>query len=260
MPRIALLADVHANRHALEAVLAECRREGISDGLFLGDLVGYAADSSACVRLAMETGWSNTIGNHDFWLIQLHKTGWLAGGDGDDPVAVSLRHALRTMSEAELAWLANCPVFEKPDGAMAIHASIDEPEHWNYVDSPEGAAPGLAVLRGRDRHVAFHGHTHLQRAFTDPADGREVEWILDGRFHIPEGLATIVTVGSVGQPRDDAGDPRAAWATWEPETRTVEFRRTAYEIEGTAAAIREVGLPEESAQRLFGMEEASYGS
>jgi hypothetical protein len=154
-----LLSDVHANRHALEAVLAECRDEGLTDGLFLGDLVGYAADASACVRLAMETGWPNVAGNHDFWLIQLRKTGWIPGGDGDDPIALSLRHA----------------------------------------------------------------------------------------------LATIVTVGAVGQPRDECGDNRAAWATWDPETREVGFRRTAYDIDA-AAAIREAGLAEESAERLYGVE------
>lgn len=252
MPKIALLADVHANRHALEAVLGECRREDITDGIFCGDLVGYAADPSACVRMAMETGWPNVVGNHDFWLIQLRKTGWLPGGLGNDPVALSLRHALRTMEPAELDWLASSDPFAKPDGAMVVHASVDEPEHWNYVESQEDADPGIAILRGHKRHVAFHGHTHLQRVFADPSDDREIEWLDDGRFRIPEGLATVVTVGSVGQPRDDDGDPRAAWATWDPETRTVEFRRTTYDFRGAMEAILDAGLPEESALRLTG--------
>lgn len=250
---IALLSDIHANRHALEAVLAECRAEGIVDGFFLGDLVGYAADASACVRLAMDTGWPNVVGNHDFWLVKLRKTGWVPGGDGGDPVALSLRHALRTMSDEELDWLGASSVFAKPDRAIAVHASVDEPGHWNYVTDEQAAAAGLAVLRGRGRHVAFHGHTHLQRVFTDPEDGCGPEWLGERRFRIPEGLATIVTVGAVGQPREEDGDTRAAWATWEPETRTVEFRRTTYDVEAAAEAIREAGLAEESAERLFGV-------
>ena len=52
----------------------------------------------------------------------------------------------------------------------------------------------------------------------------------------------------VGQPR--TGDPRAAWTLWQPQARSIEFRRTPYPVEETMAAIKACGLPLKSAQRL----------
>jgi len=58
-----------------------------------------------------------------------------------------------------------------------------------------------------------------------------------------------VNPGSVGQPRD--GDPRAAYALWSPEERTVEYRRAAYDVDRAAAKIRAAGLPDFLAARLY---------
>jgi len=57
-----------------------------------------------------------------------------------------------------------------------------------------------------------------------------------------------VNPGSVGQPRD--GDPRAAYAIYDPETRTIEFRRLAYDIEQTQRQMRDAGLPDSLIARL----------
>jgi len=58
----------------------------------------------------------------------------------------------------------------------------------------------------------------------------------------------LLNPGSVGQPRD--GDPRAAYAVYSPEERTVEFRRVAYDVDQAAAKIRAAGLPDFLAARL----------
>jgi len=52
----------------------------------------------------------------------------------------------------------------------------------------------------------------------------------------------------VGQPRD--ADPRAAYAVYSPEERTVELRRVAYDVDRAAAKIRAAGLPDFLAARL----------
>ena len=59
----------------------------------------------------------------------------------------------------------------------------------------------------------------------------------------------IVNSGSVGQPRD--GDPRAAYALYNTEQKTVSLRRVQYPVEATAADIVKAGLPDVLAQRLF---------
>ena len=52
----------------------------------------------------------------------------------------------------------------------------------------------------------------------------------------------------MGQPRD--GDPRAAYACYEPETRMMSFHRVEYDVDATQAAIRQAGLPDRLAVRL----------
>jgi diadenosine tetraphosphatase ApaH/serine/threonine PP2A family protein phosphatase len=59
----------------------------------------------------------------------------------------------------------------------------------------------------------------------------------------------LINPGSVGQPRD--GDPRAAYALYSPQDRTVEFGRVPYDIGKAAAKILQAELPESLAMRLF---------
>ena len=76
----------------------------------------------------------------------------------------------------------------------------------------------------------FIGHTHIQH-----------------RARIDDRL--IVNPGSVGQPRD--GDPRAAYATYDTATDDLEFHRVDYPIQDVEREINAVGLPSESATRLY---------
>ena len=62
------------------------------------------------------------------------------------------------------------------------------------------------------------------------------------------GAKYIVSIGSVGQPRD--GDPRACFGLLDDEARTITYHRVPYDIERTAGKIREAGLSEHFARRL----------
>ena len=63
MSRSLLLADVHANLGALEAVLAAA---GPVDGIwFMGDTVGYGPDPSDVLALLRERDALIVAGNHD---------------------------------------------------------------------------------------------------------------------------------------------------------------------------------------------------
>ena len=64
----ALFADIHANREALSACLADARREGAERYIFLGDLVGYGPDPAWVVEQVAaltEAGALAIRGNHD---------------------------------------------------------------------------------------------------------------------------------------------------------------------------------------------------
>ncbi len=66
--RIALLADIHANLHALKAVLKDIAPSGMDSLVSLGDVVGYGANPAECVDLLRKLGCQGVMGNHDFYV------------------------------------------------------------------------------------------------------------------------------------------------------------------------------------------------
>ena len=69
-----------------------------------------------------------------------------------------------------------------------------------------------------------------------------------GRCRLLDGRRYIINVGSVGQPRDR--DPRAAYAIWDQDERTVTIRRVDYDSRSAAEKIVAAGLPRLLADRL----------
>ena len=52
--RFAILSDIHANLEALEAVLADARSQNCTHFVCLGDVVGYNANPSECVKIIQD--------------------------------------------------------------------------------------------------------------------------------------------------------------------------------------------------------------
>lgn len=253
MSKIAILSDIHANFPAFREVLNEIESLNISQVYLGGDLVGYGASPAECVDLAMTRCTGSVLGNHDEFVIQRLM---MRASNPDprskrrkDPVMAGVFRAIEQLKPKQVAWFVSQPMFEKPEGAILLHASVDDPLQWNYVSNQKCAQYSLRIIRGRKRHVAFVGHTHKQRIFSDLESDLKLEQLDENTYHIPQGLATVVTVGAVGRPRGDT-DTRAAWTLWDPVKRTVEFRRTEYDAAAAAEDILKAGLPPQSAKIL----------
>jgi diadenosine tetraphosphatase ApaH/serine/threonine PP2A family protein phosphatase len=253
MPRIAILSDIHANLPALTAVLAEVRKSGITEIYFGGDTVGYAAKVEECVDFVRHHGGRSVLGNHDYYTnAVIANEENIPGGNGwaHNPVWAGVVHAARTLSPDNAHWLAELPGYLKIPGGILSHASLHFPETWPYLHSSGDAAPTLDILEEKGYGIGFFGHTHQQTFFTRrSASGVIAKRVDYSKVLLPEGAICAVLVGSVGQPRDL--DERAAWVTWDSDTRIVEFRRTAYPALETARQILEARLPEISAMRLL---------
>ena len=134
--KLALLSDIHANLHALQACLAHARAAGAQQFALLGDLVGYGAFPGEVVRWAMQAAADGAIvlrGNHD------------AAAAGPPTTGASAEHIsvawTRTqLSETERAFLAGCPLTARWQDVLLVHASAQDPERWIYLDRPERAA------------------------------------------------------------------------------------------------------------------------
>jgi diadenosine tetraphosphatase ApaH/serine/threonine PP2A family protein phosphatase len=236
MPHL-ILSDLHGNLEALEAVLADA--EGLYDRILcLGDLVGYGADPNAIVDWTRKNVPVIIRGNHD-----------KAGAGLDDletfsPLARASAWWTRTVLTPESrSYLERLPRGPLPyEGIDLVHGSpADEDE---YLISTEDVLPVRAYLVAR---ATFFGHTHIQGGFL-LAQRTAMRIPAAGVLQIEQKYFYLVNPGSVGQPRD--GDPRAAYALYSPEDRTVEFRRAPYDVDRAAAKIRAAGLPDFLAARL----------
>jgi diadenosine tetraphosphatase ApaH/serine/threonine PP2A family protein phosphatase len=237
---IAIVSDVHGNRHAFEAVLEDVVRCGCTEVWSLGDLVGYGASPNECVTLAQEHARVSLAGNHD-----LAVTGALAVEDFSEAARAAARWT-RSIATAET--LAYLEARRPQDGSGPVglyHASPRDPV-WEYVLSPLQAAECLDVQPER---IALIGHSHVALAFWRAAEGvTEGAVRRDGdRADLAHG-EWLLNPGSVGQPRD--GDPRAAWLELDVEHWRAVYHRVDYDIEAAAEAIREAGLPVSLADRL----------
>ncbi|HEV3000190.1 MAG TPA: metallophosphoesterase family protein [Solirubrobacteraceae bacterium] len=239
--RVAVVSDIHANRHAFEAVLADVDAADVDEVWCLGDLVGYGGEPDACVELARQHAAICLAGNHD-----LAVTGDLSIEDFSRGAAISARWTRRTIAEENLVFLRGLEPAGEDSGIGLYHASPRDPV-WEYVLTVPLAE---RCLDAAPQRVSLIGHSHVALAFGraeagsetiaaparggDRADLAEGEWLLNP--------------GSVGQPRD--GDPRAAWLLLDTAAPRAEWRRTEYDVAGAAAAIRAAGLPDSLAERL----------
>jgi predicted phosphodiesterase len=238
--KVAIISDIHGNRQAFEAVLADIALESVAEVWCLGDLVGYGADPDACVDLARDNTDVCLAGNHD-----LAVAGKIPLDDFSRGAELAVRWTQEVIAPVNRDFLASL----SPSGARAeiglYHASPRD-EVWEYVLSALLAELCFDAARHR---VNLLGHSHValsfERAEGSPATGetRRADSLLDLRSG-----EWLLNPGSVGQPRD--GDPRAAWLLLDTERESAHFRRCDYDIPKAAGAIRAARLPDSLAERL----------
>lgn len=245
--KLALLSDIHGNLQAFEACLAHASAQGADQLAFLGDLVGYGADPAAVVNQAQELAAKGAImvkGNHD-------------------ALAVTPPAQVRTMGDSTANWtheqldasqrnfLDQLPMTAQHESTMLVHASLESPDQWRYVNDRSAATGCLnaAVHLPKVRHV-FCGHVHVQALYR--CDGQPLVKTVAPQpgtpLPTPSAHRWVATVGSVGQPRD--GEPRAMYAIFDTKKLQLTFQRVAYDHHAAATAIRRAGLGNFFAGRL----------
>ena len=214
--RVGLIADVHANRVALEAVFADI--PAVDALVCAGDVVGYNPWPGACVDSLAERAVATVQGNHDRAVVE--DTGFRF----NRLASAGVEYARRELDEKQLSWLDALPPERREfDGRVRIvHGHPDDPDRYTH---PADFSPRLLA----DEDVLVLGHTHVQHAET-------------------YGDGIVVNPGSVGQPRD--GDPRAAYAIVDLEGMTVDLRRVAYDVDAVREAVERAGLPDRIGSRL----------
>jgi diadenosine tetraphosphatase ApaH/serine/threonine PP2A family protein phosphatase len=240
--RVAVLSDVHANLHALDAVLAEVDAGRFDAIWFLGDLVGYGPKPNECAALLQERAAICLAGNHDLVVLGKIPIDAFAG-----EAAAAARWTQTVLDDATRGFLDTLHPQAVAPGAELFHGSPRDPV-WDYVLDDEAALWSFAATT---EPLVLVGHSHIALEISDGENLRGEP--TPGGTTVELGtLRRLLNPGSVGQPRN--GDARAAWLEIDFETGWATFRRTDYPVERTQAEMREVGLPEALALRLaFGI-------
>jgi diadenosine tetraphosphatase ApaH/serine/threonine PP2A family protein phosphatase len=236
--RVAVISDVHGNRHALDAVLAAVAAEMPDEVWCLGDLVGYGPQPNECCAEVAARADLCLAGNHDLVVLgalDLHDFA------GDAAAAASWTRGV--LDPAARAYLEGLSPTATRDGAELFHGSARDPV-WEYVLSEEAA---WWTLQATTAPLVLVGHSHVPLAIW--LDGEDLGGgVARGGTAADLGSGRwLLNPGSVGQPRD--GDPRAAYLLLERGHRAT-FHRVEYPVEKTQTEIRERGLPEPLAARL----------
>ncbi|MBN2451781.1 MAG: metallophosphoesterase family protein [Lentisphaeria bacterium] len=240
MSRIGVLSDVHGNLPAFRAVLAKLDEEACDLVVCLGDIVGYGPWPAECVALVREREIPCVLGNHDEYVTLLMD---LRVERLREDVKTSTRWTQGQLPMDALKWLSQLPLRLDAEGFSAVHGAFG-PKPWVYCVNEKTLKHNFAY---QDVALGFCGHSHIPLlAFDDGERQPRVDYLTTG--YLPDGGRTMVNVGSVGQPRDH--DPRAAFVTYDMETRHLRIFRVAYDVAETQKRIRAVGLPDLYAERL----------
>ncbi len=241
--RLGIFSDVHANIEALSAVMEAFRAERCDEFYCLGDVVGYGANPNECVDVVRKVAKVTILGNHD---------AAVAGRMDYSYYYEAARHALdkhsKELTAENHAWLKSLPY--KHDltahDVQLCHGSPVRLEEFEYIFAPEQARECLPILNSLPQ-ITFIGHSHLCKVFA-LRPGEVVE--LPARtFSLRPEFKYIVSVGSVGQPRDY--DNRASYAVFDTKKRELEFKRIEYDIESAATKIFAAGLERNFGHRLY---------
>lgn len=241
--RIAVLSDIHANYEALSAVLQVLADEAIDNYYCLGDTVGYGGSPNECCDIIRKISKHTILGNHD---------AAVAGRMDYSYYYEAARQALdthaRMITEENMRWLRDLPykVALDDDGVHLCHGSPVRLEEFEYIFAPEQARECLPLFDELG-HITLIGHSHLCKVFA--LTGTTVEELAPVDFNLSPDRKYIVSIGSVGQPRDY--DNRASFVVFDTETKHFEFRRVEYDIETAADKVLRARLERNFAHRLF---------
>ena len=232
--RIAIFSDIHGNRHALGAVLADIDSEAPDRVYCLGDLVGYGAFPNEVIERIRDRAIPTIMGNYDDCV----------GFDKDECGCAYTDPEMKRLGNVSLIWTREAVTPENKEFLRSLLPNI----RFN-VEGKE-----ILLVHGSPRKINEYVYEdRLAASLEHIAKSAEADVLVFGHTHLPysKKVAGVLLVndGSVGKPKD--GDARACYVILDVGDEVkVEFRRVPYDVSAAAAAVRASGLPAHFANLL----------
>ena len=223
--RVAIVSDIHGNRRAFQAVLADLRQIAPDLVLHGGDLAAGGAYPAEIIDQVRSLGWPGVRGNVDEMLWAPQRLSEFAAANEKFAailamVAETIAPTLERIGEERLRWLERLPYLYRyaQEGLSVVHASPND--CWRAP--PAGASDDelIKTYEPLQARIVVYGHIHCSYIRR-----------LDGMI--------VANSGSVSQSYD--GDRRAAYLVIDGEIMTI--RRVEYDVESEARDLLNSGMP-----------------
>lgn len=236
--RYGIVSDMHSNLEALDSCLDALSKERIDKYICIGDIVGYGADPSVCIKKVRELDALTVLGNHDAGC-----TGSLDLSYFNSYARDAIIWTKKVLSQSELDYLKGLELVKEMGDLTFTHGSLVNPGDFNYILNRHEALSSMEVMT---KKILFIGHSHVPGVFERRDD--DLRYFYREKIKVSENAVYIVNAGSVGQPRD--GDNRASYVIYDDRKSEIFIKRIGYDISGAREKILKAGLPKILAYRL----------
>lgn len=239
-----ILSDIHSNLPALQSVLEEAKKLGVTHYIILGDIVGYGPFPNETIEVIANLPNTTIIqGNHDF-SIGTQNVDFCMG-------RLAKAAALWTMtqlSQDKLDWLKNLKTYYLYDNYMLLHGSVIDPNYFYGYIYEMTYEDNLKKANLMNLNFILYGHTHVPYIYYMIKEKNKYIKQNATDIHLfQDGKVFLINPGSVGQPRDN--NNKASFAIWD-ENDILSFHRVEYPIEETTKKIKELNLFDDLVLRL----------
>jgi predicted phosphodiesterase len=221
--RIAIVSDIHGNRTAFDAVLADLRQTSPDLIFHGGDLADGGASPVEIADRIRDLAWPGVAGNTDELLFRPESLDeFAATAPAMSPLVPIIKEMAAwtrdALGEDRIAWLRGLPPLHHHNGLALVHASPGN--FWRAPNPEANDAELTATYRPLDSPLAIHGHVHRPYIRTMPT-------------------LTVANTGSAGLPYD--GDPRASYLLLDDNVPSI--RRVEYEVARELNLLADSTLP-----------------
>lgn len=240
---IAMIADIHANLPALDAVLDDIKSKNIKRIICLGDIVGYGPHPVECIERIQEQSIFTIRGNHDHMIGTDHIIQHFS--DSGKFVA---NWTTQKINALQRQWLATLPLQLRGEHWMVVHGAPRDPTFFNAYVYDRTSDSNLKWMQDHNLKVCLHGHSHLQGFYQINQNKTSFHKEL-ATYQLKGNVATLICPGSVGQPR--SGVTGAEYAILNPIKHELELCRLDYDVELVTKAMQSNNFPDQLSRRLL---------
>ena len=240
--RLAIFSDTHGNYEAFEQVIKDIDTSDVDAVISLGDNIGYGPEPERVIQKIKALNIPSVQGNHELALKDEEYLNWF------NPAArKSLIKTRGLLSKASSRYISQFEPFITSYNCRFVHGfPPDSPLIYMFQVS-DGRKQ--EVFEKMAEKLCFIGHTHTLDIIGYNGKDLRYEDLPEGLFPLDPEKKYIITIGSVGQPRDPSNS--AKYVIWDSLKNSLDVRFLPYDIASVVRKIKAAGLPKEHAQRLW---------